>query len=308
MTIGIPKALLYYKYNRLWKNFFSYLDINTITSPNTNKEILEDGIKSSIDEACLSMKIYLGHVKSLINKCDYILVPRIVSLKKYEKTCTNFYALYDIVKNTYNTKILNYNVDVSNNIDEEKAFINMAKTLGIDKQRARKAYKYAKEKESDDEKYKVFKQKELLKDENIKILIAGHPYNIYDELVGKPILDYLKSQKITVLKSDIFEKNSTKFNCSCISKDIYWTYNKEILSSINYYLDQVDGIILLSAFPCGPDSLCNEIIIRKIKNKPIITLIIDELNNNVGLITRLESFIDIIKDKKERRKAFEKNN
>ena len=61
----------------------------------------------------------------------------------------------------------------------------------------------------------------------------------------------------------------------------------------------MDGIILLSTFPCGPDSLCNEMIIRKIKDKPIITIIVDELNNDAGLITRLESFIEILKDKKE---------
>ncbi len=85
MTIGIPKSLLYHRYNTLWESFFEYLDIDTITSPSTNKEILEEGIKYANDEACLSLKIYLGHIKYLANKCDYILIPRIESLKKYEK-------------------------------------------------------------------------------------------------------------------------------------------------------------------------------------------------------------------------------
>ena len=46
MTIGIPKSLLYHRYNTLWESFFEYLDIDTITSPSTNKEILEEGIKN----------------------------------------------------------------------------------------------------------------------------------------------------------------------------------------------------------------------------------------------------------------------
>ena len=299
MTIGIPKSLLYHRYNTLWESFFEYLDIDTITSPSTNKEILEEGLKYANDEACLSLKIYLGHIKYLANKCDYILIPRIESLKKYEKLCTNFMALYDIVENTFNVKILNYNIDVTHNYDELYAFITIAKELGVKRNKAIKAYKYAKEQESIEENSKIIKQESKLKTENIKILIAGHSYNLYDELVGVPITKYLTENNIEVIYSDICKKNYTDFSPNIISKEIYWTYNKEIFSSINHYLNSVDGIILVSTFPCGPDSLCNEIIVRKIKNKPIITIIVDELNNDSGLITRLESFIEILKERRK---------
>lgn len=298
MTIGIPKALLYYKYHILWENFFSYLNINTVTSPSTNKEILDIGIKNSIDEACLSLKIYLGHIKYLCGKCDYVLIPRIVSLNKNEKLCTNFSALYDIVKNTYKVKILNYNIDVDKNYDELYAFVSMARELGISRYKAVKAYIYAKEKEKEDKTAKIIKQESLIKTNKLKILIAGHDYNIYDEFVGKTIIDYLKKMDVVPITSDICKKTYTDFDYKIISKDLYWTYNKEILSSINHYLKEVDGIILISTFPCGPDSLSNEIVVRKIKNKPIITIIIDELNNSSGLITRLESFVDILKERK----------
>lgn len=298
MTIGIPKALLYYKYHILWENFFSYLNINTVTSPSTNKEILDVGIKNSIDEACLSLKIYLGHIKYLCGKCDYVLIPRIVSLNKNEKLCTNFSALYDIVKNTYKVKILNYNIDVDKNYDELYAFVSMARELGISRYKAVKAYIYAKEKEKEDETAKIIKQESLIKTNKLKILIAGHDYNIYDEFLGKTIIYYLKKMDVVPITSDICKKTYTDFDYKMISKDLYWTYNKEILSSINHYLKEVDGIILISTFPCGPDSLSNEIVVRKIKNKPIITIIIDELNNSSGLITRLESFVDILKERK----------
>ena len=59
LTIGIPKALLYYKYKDLWISFFENLNLNVIISPNTNKEILDNGKKYVIDEACLSMKIFM---------------------------------------------------------------------------------------------------------------------------------------------------------------------------------------------------------------------------------------------------------
>lgn len=53
---------------------------------------------------------------------------------------------------------------------------------------------------------------------------------------------------------------------------------------------------MLSSFPCGPDSLVNELIIRKIK-LPIINLVIDDTNSFTGIETRLESFLDIINNK-----------
>ena len=50
----------------------------------------------------------------------------------------------------------------------------------------------------------------------------------------------------------------------------------------------------------------NEQITHKIKKIPIITLIFEDLNNEAGMITRLESFIDILKNLKEEKN--EKNN
>ena len=77
VTVGIPRAMLYYRYEILWKNFFSALGVKCVISPQTNKEIIKEGTAVSIDEACLSTKIFIGHVKSLIGKCDYILIPRV---------------------------------------------------------------------------------------------------------------------------------------------------------------------------------------------------------------------------------------
>lgn len=62
------------------EEFFTALDIETVVSRPTNKEILQLGAETSIDESCLSAKIYLGHVSSLIGTCDYIRVPRISKL------------------------------------------------------------------------------------------------------------------------------------------------------------------------------------------------------------------------------------
>ena len=65
--------------------------------------------------------------------------------------------------------------------------------------------------------------------------------------------------------------------------------------------DQVDGIILMSAFPCGPDSMTNDMLLRLVKDVPILTIILDNQSGSAGLETRLESFVDILNFRKGRK-------
>lgn len=300
IKIGIPKSLLYYYYKDLWINFFKYLKIDIILSDISNKEILEKGNTLSNDEACLSLKLYLGHVNNLINKCDYILVPRLFSVKKNEQVCTNFNCLYDLVNNTFNDiNILNYNVDLTTKDSELLGFLNLGKDLGFSYINSYNAYKFAKKKYLEQRLEKEDIQENNLKKDNLKILIAAHPYITYDNLIGKPIIDYLKNENITIIYSDAINHKLIDDECEKISTDIHWTHSKEVMASINYYKDKVDGIIMISSFPCGPDSLSNELAIRKIKNIPILKLIMEDINSDIGIITRLESFFDILKQKEE---------
>lgn len=299
-TIGIPRALLYYKYHTLWTTFFEELGLKVVLSPPSTKETLERGRKYLVDEACLSMKIYMGHLDSLKGKCDYILVPRITCIKKHEKTCTNFYALYDLVKNLFpDEKILNYNVDIEENETEFFAFLKLGKSLGFTRRKTIRAYEVAKQKESEKRLDAIDHQKLLLRQDSIKILLVGHPYNLYDKQIGGFISEYLKREKVNVLYSDRYDAKNIEEDASYISPNMYWTYNKEIIASLYHYHNKVDGIILISTFPCGPDSLSNEMCIRKITNKPLTVIIMDELNSEAGLLTRLESFLDIIKERRK---------
>lgn len=298
ITIGIPKALLYYKYGNLWTMFFEELNLDIIISPNTNNNILEAGNNLALDEACMALKVYLGHINYLIGKCDYILIPRIKCLKKHEKLCTNFSCLYDLVNNIFDTKILNYNIDVENGEDEAYAFITIGKELGFSYLKSYKAYLKAKEKDNMLKERKISKQKTILAtSNNLKVLVAGHPYILYDDMLGKRIIKILEDNNIDILYSDNYDNKYLDKYSKKISKYNYFTYNKEIMAATSYYHDMVDGIILITAFPCGPDSLCNEMIKRYV-SIPMIELTIDDNKAEAGLETRIESFIDILKERK----------
>ena len=272
-----------------------------IISDRTNKKIIENGIKLANDEACLSLKIFLGHVLSLKDKCDYILIPRLYCLKKSEQVCTNFNALFDLVNNVIDCNILNYNVDLEENSSEVLGFINLGNSLGASYIKSYKAYKYAKNKEKIIRIEEERKQLERLKSSKLKVLLVGHSYNLYDDLIGKDISYYLDKNNIEILYSDKMPHKLIENECGKISNDIHWTYSKELVAAANYYKDKVNGIIIISSFPCGPDSLTTELILRKISEVPIINLVFDEQYSKTGMITRLESFIDILSNLKEKK-------
>lgn len=299
MKVGIPRALLYYYDGIMWEYFFDRLNIDVVISEPTTKKTIRDGEALADSEACLSIKIFLGQVQSLIGKCDSVLVPRLYSIKKGEGVCTNFNALYDLTKNLFPfMKILNYNIDLSEKEIELFAYTKLGKQLGISYLNCYNAYCYAKNEKRLYFKEKILRQKQRLKSNKFKILFAGHPYNLYDEIVGQDIIQYLKKENFEIIYSDLLEDGLVDKECFKLSTDIHWTHSKKVMAAVNYYKDKVDGIILLSTFPCGPDSMSNELIKRKIEI-PVLN-ISKESYSNTGIITRLDAFFDILKVKYEK--------
>ena len=298
VTVGIPRALLYFKYAQLWEVFFHSLGINYIVSPDTNREILAKGINVAVDETCLSSKIYLGHVVWLMDKCDYILVPRISNFGRLGTVCTKHQAIYDVVKSTFrdsDIKLLHYNIDRANSEKEVGAFVKMGQFLGRKKPKILFAYWNAKQAQRLENMVALREQQRLLQEDKIKILIVAHRYNVYDKYIGEPILHTLRQLGTVPINGSIVDEKTAIQRSAELSETLPWVFNKELLGAIAQYRDDVDGIILLSSFPCGPDSMVNEIIIRRVKDKPILGLILDGQEGGAGLETRLESFVDIIK-------------
>ena len=121
IKVGMPRGLFYYDYYLLWESFFKKLDIEVVTSIRTNKDILDLGIKSCVDEACLPIKIYHGHVEYLKDKVDYIFIPKYVRLHKREYNCPKHLGIVDMINNSVdNLPILISPKITINDIDDFK--------------------------------------------------------------------------------------------------------------------------------------------------------------------------------------------
>lgn len=289
MKIGIPKALYYYYFFDKWRYFFEELNIELI-STNTDKKILEFGNKYANSEMCLSLKIFLGHIAYLKDKCDYILIPKIDNFGLNEQMCSNFSSLYDLVNNLFDVKILTYEINHQKKKNEKKGLFSIGLQLGFTKKQLKKAYQIACLKYNKQLKRDMMINFNKLESTKKKILIVAHSYNIHDDYIGKTIIKSLEKYNFEIIYSDLFNaKNLSHY----LSLNLYWRYCKESLGAIVLCKEKVDGIIFITTFPCGLDSLVNELVMRKIQ-LPYLNLIIDDLDALAGIETRIESFADII--------------
>lgn len=264
----------------------------------TDREILERGTALAIDEACLSLKIYLGHVAALVGKCDYILVPRVSNFGWHRNMCTRFEALPDLVRTVFRDagqRFLTYDIDVLEKREEPEAFLDMGRRLGRTAREAKQAYQAAKKAELAQYKARVQKQEALYRREGLKILVAAHSYVLEDPYVGRAVTDGLRKLGAIPLRADLVDRAAALKHSADLSPTCKWEISREILGGILQHRDDVDGIILLSAFPCGPDAMVNDLVIRRVRGVPILNLVLDSQTGTAGVETRLESFVDIIR-------------
>lgn len=301
IIIGIPRALLYYRYSALWTGFFERLGAEVVISDATTKDTLDKGNNIAIDEMCLATKIFLGHVSNLIGNCDYIFIPRISNFGIKRYMCVKFQGLYDMTCNVFRDsgqKFISFNIIEKHQLTEKMAFVGLGQELGFERKKSEKAYKEAKEEEKTRREVLIQSQDQKLKSDKMKILLVAHSYVLEDEYIGKPIADCLKRLDCEIIRSDIVNPSDALKRSEIISPTLHWDISRELLGGIEIYKDKIDGIILLSAFPCNPDSMVNEMIIRTYSKIPILTLSLDTQCAETGTETRIESFIDIINFKK----------
>lgn len=299
-VVGIPRALLYHRYGTMWRTYFDALGVDTVLSPITNREILETGSALAMDESCLSAKIFLGHVQSLIGHCSYIFIPRYSNLGRDAVFCTRFEGLYDQTRNVFRSsgqQFITCDIDQMNKCSELRAYEDLGKKLGVSGKEAQRAYAAAVKADTKRWRESVRTQDEAYQKPGMKILIVGHSYILSDPYIGKPITDYLESIGVHPLRADVTDRDtalreSVKFSPTC-----RWLMSRELMGSVMLHQDRVDGVILLSAFPCGPDSMVNEMLTRKLNGIPVLNLVLDAQSGMAGVETRLESFVDIIRFK-----------
>ncbi len=322
--IGIPRSLLYYKYFPLWKTFFEELGFDVITSDTSTSKLVDTGCRYAIDEICIPLKLYYGHLINLLEKeIDYLFVPRYISTTFGTYMCPKFLGLPDMVRGTMDNlpPIIEMDINVKKKPKYVSAFQTGRKLNRSVRQiknayeKAVKNYQYFRElmvkglsfqKAMNIVKKNIQNFEPKPKKQNgigVKIAIIGHGYNVHDPFINMNLFKKLREMKVQVvtlenLPVEIFKKQSIITN----TLKNYWGNEEEILSAVDYLFKDKDlsGLIFICSFCCGPDSLIDELVTRDAKQLsiPYISLVLDEHSGQAGVITRIEAFVDMIIRKK----------
>ncbi|MFW9950133.1 MAG: acyl-CoA dehydratase activase-related protein [Candidatus Thorarchaeota archaeon] len=329
--VGIPRALHFYRYFPFWKKILEELDAEIVVSPLTNKKIVEEGVTHGFGELCIPVKIYYGQILKLVADnpdLDFVFVPRYVSEVKDSFFCPKFLSLPDVIKILPGVpKILNFEVNVKE-FPISTAAIELGNQLGKTQNQALNAYREAQKyfKEFHEflrngasvnhalrlvERNRPFTLPKRKHTGDIRFLLLGHCYNIFDTFINLDFQKKLHDQGVEVITIEnlpefIFKK-PVIVNPRGGKLRNYWRHEEEIMQSIRYFLtegrDEIDGVIFLISFACGPDSLISELIMRdmKVVGLPFLEITMDEHSGEAGLLTRVESFVEMIRRKKRRK-------
>ena len=324
MRIGIPRALIYYNYYPFWFGFFKALGVEVVLSDKTTKQTMSNGSALVVTETCLPIKVYVGHVLNLLGKgVDTIFVPSIQSVAHKIYNCSKIRALPDLIRNVVKRDftILEATLDKSEKEQGLPEFlIDIAKKVGInDSQKVFNAQNYA---------WTVYNNFQTMtrsgvhfekalraaingniiipnteKEYEVSIALISHGYNIYDDRVSMKIFDKLENLGVKVHTYEQLTKEQLIEGYNTLGvENAYWANEAEMTGAAGHYLknSKVDGIITITAFGCGPDSIMVDRIARNAKRfeKPVLGLTLDEHTGEAGFITRIEAFIDMLLRKK----------
>jgi predicted nucleotide-binding protein (sugar kinase/HSP70/actin superfamily) len=319
MRIGIPRALLYYEYFPMWKTFFEELGAEVVVSSPTTSEMFNSGCSRVIADICLPVKVFCGHVLSLVDRCDYVFIPSICSVEHKVYSCPKFIGLPDLVRATVPEcpPILDPDIDVTKGQRElyqaiyklgrpftrSPLKVKKAAERALQVHRAYRAQMARQGLTAPQAIAKMFPQSEPETEHDgfapdMTIALVGHPYLLYDEYVNHRLMLRLQRMGAKILFPEmVAEEELRKAICQLVERP-YWSYEEEVIGAGGYYLQSdVDGIISVAAFGCGPDSLMAEFLQRHARrmNKPFLNLVLDQHTAEAGLVTRLEAFVDMTK-------------
>ncbi|MEW5954017.1 MAG: acyl-CoA dehydratase activase-related protein [Bacillota bacterium] len=321
VKVGIPASLLYFAHYPMWQTFFAKLGAEVITTGKTNRILLDEGVKEGLADACVPVKLFFGHAIALRNKVDYLFIPRVVCLNGKTVFCPKFLGLPDMVRYGLPDMppVIDTRLDSRDKKDRiYKSFLRLGSFLGGGWAEVSRAYlsallqnrRYNKLLQSGLQPTEAMAALKGLKppapmaSPSLTFAVLGYPYIIHDRYISVGILDKLRGMGIRAITTENLPPGALARINTGLDKRMFWTYSDMVIRGAHYVLNRrlVDGVVHVTVFGCGPDSLVNMFLEYKAREHPgipYINIAVDEHTGEAGLTTRLEAFVDTVRRKRE---------
>ncbi|TCK92735.1 putative CoA-substrate-specific enzyme activase [Natranaerovirga hydrolytica] len=309
-TIGIPRVLFLHKLFPLFHTYFKTLDYNVVLSDHTNDKTIAFSQEYAMEETCYPIKLINGHIAQLLEaKVDYIFLPSLhtmahpVSTTRQNYGCVYMQSYPKLIEETMNLKEKEVEL-LSPALSFQFGKKHMMKTLmalgnGLGRTKVETTLALTKGMKQ----FKAFEQKVeklgeavvngLKKDEKAFVIIT-RAYGITD-----PILNMGIPEKIEKLGYKVLTLSNLPAHDHDTSKEhpnMYWPFGQHILSGAQIVKQNPNLYpIYITNHGCGPDTILNHYFKEEMKDKPYLNIEVDEHFSDVGVLTRIEAFINSLK-------------
>ncbi len=310
LTVGIPRVLFIHKLFPIFNEFFKELGFNVVLSKETNEEIIALSQEYSLDETCYPVKLIKGHVATLINRgVDYIFLPSLYRMKhpiskvREDYACVYMQTAPQIVSQVMDLEAKGIKL-LSPALSFKFGKKYMMKTLmDLGKELGKKDVETELAIARGMKRFKEFEEevealgKEIissLKEEERAFVIITRAYGIADRGLNMEIPQKLRSMGYKVLTLSNLPAHS--YDLSEDYPNMYWPFGQHILSGAKIVKESKNlYAIYLTNHGCGPDTILSHYFKEEMGDRPYLHIEVDEHASNVGVMTRLEAFVESLK-------------
>lgn len=312
-TIGIPYVLLVHKLFPMFRTYFTELGFQVLLSPDTNEEIIALSQTYAQAETCYPVKLIYGHIAYLANqKVDYIFLPHIVTMKhENSKVHHNYGCVYmqTASKMIYDSmKLKQKGIELlapTFSLDfGKKAMISAMVHVGVQLGKAKPVCAVALMKGA----MAVRKHTDLVEqlgkdmlsqiqpDEKVLVIVT-RTYGVDDPVLNMGIAKELLKRGYKVITLSHLPAHD--LDLSKEYENLYWPFGQHIISGIKMIANHPNlYAVYLTNHGCGPDTMLSHLVKKEMGEKPFLQIEVDEHFSKVGVITRIEAFLNSLKSQK----------
>lgn len=307
-TVGIPRALFTYGMFAMFHGIFRELGFNVLLSEPTNEETIRLGQQYAIDETCYPVKLITGHVAELVSKkVDYIFFPDLFSVdhsgseNRVNYGCAYMQLAFKVINLTMELEKKGIELlapTMAFSLGKEfmmESFSKLAKQLGKTSEETGKAFKIGMEAFGRFEERMGQNGRKILEaikpDEKVFVIISKI-YGVADPVLNMGIPAKLMDMGYKVLPFyDLPEGDISKEH-----PNMFWPFGQHILEPAQFIRKHPNlYAVFLTHHGCGPDSVISHYFREEMEGKPYLHIEVDEHSSGVGVITRVEAFINSLK-------------
>ncbi len=304
-TVGIPRALFTFGMFPMFNAFFRELGFNVLLSEPTHEKTIQWAQEYALDETCYPVKLINGHVAELVRKkVDYIFFPDLFTVEhpgsytRQNYGCAYMQLAFKMVNQAMELRTKGITLlapTIAFGFGREfmmKSFMGLGRQLGKSPEQTGMALQKGMQSFHAYEKRVGETGREMIDgigaEEKVFVIISKI-YGIADGVLNMKIPGRLREMGYRVLpfyylpEGDISPKHP----------NMYWPFGQHILNSALFIKEHPNLYgILLTHHGCGPDSVLTHFFREIMGAKPFLNIEVDEHSSHVGVITRVEAFVN----------------